>query len=105
MIFKHREWHSSKKSRCKKEAMNYLHSVNGNNEMMVAIKSFINSSSSSSSSHDKNVDLTPWAANAADMHLALVQLYGSKDAQDIEDKIKTNILKSRIKLIVILLFF
>jgi hypothetical protein len=85
--------------------MNYLHSVNGNNEMMVAIKSFINSSSSSSSSHDKNVDLTPWAANAADMHLALVQLYGSKDAQDIEDKIKTNILKSRIKLIVILLFF
>ena len=98
MIFKHREWHSSKKSRCKKEAMNYLHSVNGNNEIIVAIKSFINNNSSS---HDKMVDLTPWAANAADMHLALVQLYGSKEAQDIEDKIKTNILKTRIKLIVI----
>lgn len=85
MILKHRQWHSDKKSRCKKEALAFMGSEDGKIAVDDEMKKYLG--------NDCYMD------GREDLRILLSQRFTAKQVLDIENKAKSAILKARMKFV------
>jgi tetratricopeptide (TPR) repeat protein len=85
MILKHRQWHSDKKSRCKKEAIAFMGTEDGKIAVDDEMKKYLGK--------DCYMD------GREDVRILLSQRFTVKQVLDIENKAKSAILKARMKFV------